>query len=257
MLDKFIIFSSYKVFCDSKSQSDFIANQLKVKKPTVIGKGSISGVNLKKFNFNKIDSLKLLDESILKKKTILKQIIYNSYKNNLKIILFIGRLNKDKGIIELIDGFKSHNRKFRKSYLLLIGPNELTKQEYKKVTRSKNCYHLNSFCKEINLFMSLSHCLILPSYREGFGSVIIEAAASKLPIIATNISGPRDFIEHMKNGFLINPKSSKEISNALDFFQENKKLIKIFASNSFKKCQKNYSEQYVCNSLVKEILKEI
>ena len=113
------------------------------------------------------------------------------------------------------------------------------------------------FTNQINLLLPFAYCLILPSYREGFGSVIIEAAASKVPIIATNIPGPIDFIDHMQNGYLINPKSSNEIKKGLEFCFKNENLIMDFATNAFEKCKEFYSEEYVCRLFVKEILKDI
>ena len=61
----------------------------------------------------------------------------------------------------------------------------------------------------------------------------------------------------MKNGYLINPKDSQDIRKALNFFRENKGIIKVFSNNSFKKCSKYYVEDYVCDLFVNEILKKI
>ena len=104
--------------------------------------------------------------------------------------------------------------------------------------------------------MPFAYCLILPSYREVFGSVLIEAAASGVPIIASDIPGPKDFIDHMKNGYLIKPKDSTEIKNALNFYRENNKLLKTF-SHYLPKNAKIFSEEYVCNLFKDEILKKI
>ena len=67
------------------------------------------------------------------------------------------------------------------------------------------------------------------SYREGFGSVLLEAAASSLPIIATNINGPRDFIRHKENGYLIEPKDVESLKIGLDFFRENTNEVKKYS----------------------------
>ena len=256
LIDKYIIFSCHKVFCDSKSQAKFIAKELAFKNTTLIGKGSISGVNIQKFNLEKNKALKKFNQSNLNLSKNLKNIIEKSIKGKAKIIFYIGRLSKDKGIIELISGFKSHHKKYKNSFLFLIGPNELNKNDFKKIYELKNCFHLG-FTTQINLLLPFAYCLILPSYREGFGSVIIEAAASKVPIIATNIPGPLDFIDHMQNGYLINPKSSNEIKKGLEFFFKNETFIMDFATNAFEKCKEFYSEEYVCRLFIREILKDI
>ena len=64
LIDKYIIYSCYKVFCDSKSQAKFIAKELAFKNTTLIGKGSISGVNIQKFNLDKNKALKKLNNLI-------------------------------------------------------------------------------------------------------------------------------------------------------------------------------------------------
>ena len=256
LIDKYIINSCYKVFCDSKSQAQFIAKELEYKNITLIGKGSISGVNIQKFNLEKNKALKKINQSNLNLSKNFKNILEKSIKGKTKIIFYIGRLSKDKGIIELISGFKSHQKKYKNSFLFLIGPNELNKNDLKKIIELKNCFHLG-FTNQINLLLPFAYCLILPSYREGFGSVIIEAAASKVPIIATNIPGPLDFIDHMQNGYLINPKSANEIKKGLDFYYKNETLIKDFATNAFEKCKEYYAEEYICRLFVSEILKEI
>lgn len=256
LIDKYIIYSCYKVFCDSKSQAEFISKELAFKNITLIGKGSISGVNIQKFNLDRNKALKKFKQSNLNLSKNSKNILEKSIKGKAKIIFYIGRLSKDKGIIELISGFKSHNKKYKNSFLFLIGPNELNKNDFKKIRELKNCFHLG-FTNQINLLLPFAFCLILPSYREGFGSVIIEAAASKVPIIATNIPGPSDFIDHMQNGYLINPKSSSEIKKGLDFYFKNENLIIDFATNAFEKCKEFYSEEYICRLFIREILEEI
>ena len=140
--------------------------------------------------------------------------------------------------------------------MLIIGPNELNVGEFKEIKTLNNCLHLD-YLKDINLILPFVYCLVLPSYREGFGSVIIEAAASKVPIIATNIPGPTDFLKHMDNGYLIRPKNPDDIREALNFYRENPKILKKFSDNAFNKCFRYFSEEYVCNLFVKEILNNV
>ena len=97
--------------------------------------------------------------------------------------------------------------------------------------------------------------MVLPSYREGFGSVIIEAAACKVPVICSNIIGPKDFIKHMYNGLLFQPKSISAIKNALDFACKNQHMLKSFSQISYNLCKKNYSEEDVTTKFIKEIVR--
>ena len=253
-IDRFIFIKCSSIYCDSFSQSNFLYKNLGVKKPKVIGKGSISGVNINKFKSDLESNLKRITKS--KEKNIFKviDIIKKAYSNEIKIICFIGRLNKDKGIKELIEGFKLHNNEFKDSFLLLIGPNELDKNLSSNISKLKNSLYIN-FVSEINLILPFAYCLILPSYREGFGSVIIEAAASKIPVIATDIPGPIDFIDHKINGYLIKPRDINSLKEGLNFARNNKNLMDEYAKKSFIKCEKYFSEEYVCNLFIREILK--
>lgn len=253
LIDKFIILSCLKIYCDSKSQSKMISKQLNVSCVKFFGKGSISGVNINKFNVQKKHALERLEELGLVK---LLNLFIGSNNKKIKIICFIGRVNKDKGIRELLEGFSLHNKKFKDSFLLIVGPNELDKTDFMKVRSLKNCLYMD-FVKDVNLIFPFAYCLILPSYREGFGSIVIEAAASKTPIIATNIPGPKDFIKHMNNGYLIKPKNHNDIRKALNFFRENPKIINKFSENAYFKCQKYFSEENVCNLFLNEIVRII
>ena len=256
LVDKFILITCERTYCDSSSQAKFIAQELKTNSVEVLGKGSISGVNIDKFNIKKEIAFNELRKSKISNSLNLLNILEKTFSKKIKLICFVGRVNKDKGIRELIAGFKLHNKIFKDSYLLIIGPNELNNNDYLKIKNLKNCIYIDYF-KNINLILPFAYCLILPSYREGFGSVLIEAAASKVPIIASDIAGPKDFIDHMKNGYLIKPKDSIEIKNALNFYRENNKLLKTFSENAYQKCIKYFSERYVCNLFKKEILRNI
>ncbi len=256
LVDKFILFTCERTYCDSSSQAKFIAKELKTNSVKVLGKGSISGVNIDKFNIKKEIALNELRKSKISNSLNLLNILEKTCSKKIKLICFVGRVNKDKGIRELLAGFKLHNKIFKDSYLLIIGPNELNNNDYQKIKNLKNCIYIDYF-KNINLILPFAYCLILPSYREGFGSVLIEAAASRVPIIASDIAGPKDFIDHMKNGYLIKPKDSIEIKNALNFYRENNKLLKTFSENAYQKCTKYFSERYVCNLFKKEIFRNI
>ena len=98
LIDRYIIFCSTKIYCDSESQAKFISKELIVKKIEIFGKGSISGVDIKKFNITKKNAFNNLSRiKNPQSKNLLKFLEYTK-DNKLKIICFVGRVNKDKGI---------------------------------------------------------------------------------------------------------------------------------------------------------------
>ena len=255
LIDRFIISCSNKVFCDSFSQSKFISKTLITKKPIVLGKGSLSGVNIEKFIHGDISLIKKMIKNDKNIPEIFHKLISEEKKQQLNIFGFIGRLHLDKGIKELIDSFKLHYKNNPNSYLITIGPNELSKYDFKKLESLPNTLHID-FIREIHLILPFLDCLVLPSHREGFGSVIIEAAASSVPVITSNIPGPNDFIKHKENGYLVKPKSVYSLKKGLDFMSQNKEIAKEYAKKSFNICKEHFAEEYVCDLFVKTLIEE-
>ena len=67
-------------------------------------------------------------------------------------------------------------------------------------------------------FISSSHCIILPSYREGLPRIILEAMSMARPVITTNVPGCRSTTIHGENGFLVPPRSIAALVDAMELF---------------------------------------
>ena len=255
--DYIIIKFSDFLYCDGLSQSKFIAKELNTLPPKVIGSGSLSGVNLSLYNLPKDESYNALLKSIRNlNKKFYNLLIDKKNKNKNKPFLFgyVGRIAKDKGILDLITAFKEHKIKYPNSYLIIIGPQELDYESQKQINY-QNILYLG-YKRDIHLYFNCLDTLVLPSYREGFGSVILEAAASSLPIISTNIDGPRDFIRHKINGYLVEPKNVESLIIALDYFRDNKSELKKYAIKALEIVNEKYNVDYVSNLFVKDLLSQ-
>ena len=255
IFDHIIVRFSKVLYCDGLSQSNYIANELNTLPPKVIGSGSLSGVNLSLYSLPKDDAY----DALLKSTKCLNKEFYNllldKRKNNKTFLYgFVGRITKDKGIFELISAFKNHQKNYINSYLIMIGPQELDFEFSNQINHS-NIFYLG-FKRNIHLYLKCLDTLVLPSYREGFGSVLLEAAASSLPIIATNINGPRDFIRHKENGYLIEPKDVESLKIGLDFFRENTNEVKRYSIKALEIVNDKYNVDYVSNLFVKDLLSQ-
>ena len=197
---------------DSPSQRQFLLENKVITpvKSMVFCKGSVSGVDAVRFKPNiqsKIDirqQLKISDEAI--------------------IFLFIGRLNKDKGVLDLVYAFKQLNVKI--IHLVFVGSDEQNMQ-----AKMMNIVGINSknihFVGHTNMpeaYMAATDVLCFPSYREGFGSVVIEAAAVGIPAIASRIYGITDAVVDGETGLLHEPRDVEGIKSCMQQLIENKFL---------------------------------
>jgi len=187
----------------------------------VIWNGSVNGIDTALFSPDVIDETELktqykLDDS---------QIVFG----------FVGRLVKDKGVNELIEAFVDVHKNHPNTRLLLVGDYEQS-DPVTEATRNQIETHphiiFGGWQSDIRPFLKIMDIFTFPSYREGFGLSLMEAAAMNVPAISSNITGCNEIIENGYNGRLIPSKSAKELKNAMEEFVLNPQLIKQMASVS-------------------------
>ena len=205
MLDKLIASCATGLLSDSFTQRLFLMEQHIVdqQKIVVLGNGSICGVDAERFKPNL---------------TIRKQIRFNlEIPDKAIVYLFLGRLNNDKGILDLAHAFAALADNMPHAYLLVVGPDE-EGMDIKLQSILQNCsnkFHRIDFTNRPEDYMASADIFCLPSYREGFGSVIIEAAAVGLPAVASDIYGIQDAVKDGETGILHQPKNIEAIRQAL------------------------------------------
>ena len=98
--------------------------------------------------------------------------------------------------------------------------------------------------------MSMADVFCLPSYREGFGSVIVEAAACGTPSIGSNIYGISDAIEDKKSGLLSNVADPKNLAKKMSFMIENKEVLHNFSNYGLARVKDSFDENKVSQDLI-------
>ena len=141
-------------------------------------------------------------------------------------LLFIGSLIPRKGLDVLLKALAGINS--QASWSLTVvgdGPErDYLKSLAKNLKIDKNIHFLGSISPDgIPQFMNDHHLLVLPSYREGRPNVILEAMAAALPVLATDIEGTRELIQHDQTGWLVPPGNVDTLSGALDDIINNKR----------------------------------
>lgn len=241
-LDKIIFNLSSHVLVDSHSQRKFLLsnNIVSKNKSTVLLNGSVGGVNIKKFKFKKLNRS-------LKRKNL--KISENEF-----IFLYLGRINKDKGIIELIEAFKKIQES-HKTFLILVGPME--NNNIKNLIKSnKSIIYVGKTLAPEKWYCS-ADIFCLPSHREGFGSVIIEAGSCNIPTLGSNIYGITDAIVKNQTGFFHKAGSINDIKKKMLFILKNKKLLKKYGQRARKRVEENFEENLISQKLFEFISSKI
>lgn len=190
-LDKVIASLSTNLIIDGNSQKKFlIKNRVikNIKKTKVILNGSICGVDTTLFKKNNTK------KNIIRKKL-------NIDKNSV-VLIYVGRINKEKGILKLIKVFSNLYKKNKNLFLLIVGTDELRiknilsdysdlKYKIKTIKHSKN----------IQNYLQASDIFCFPSEREGFGLSLIEASSCELPVVCTDIYGLKDTMINNVTGY--------------------------------------------------------
>lgn len=211
----------------------------------VIHRGSINGVDLSKFN-----------RQILKENNLVAATMRILPREEDFIILFVGNLTVDEGIIELLNAFLKF--KFQKqAKLVLLGrcekgrnqlPNEIISvlEENPRIVQIESTDHVASY-------MALSDVLVCPSHRVGFPSVLLEAGAMQLPIICTDVLAG-DFISPSKHGLIFPVGDVQALQEALEFaFVKRHKMAQL-AENLFPIIERDFSRTLVHQKILEAYL---
>lgn len=239
-LDKLIVLLTTKILVDSHSQREYLIKEgvVDYKNSIVLGNGSISGVNLGKF-YPDLDMKKQLRGEL----NIPKDVV---------VYLFMGRINKDKGIFDLADAFRKALKTNGNIFLLIVGYDEGNCiNEVTNIISSENHFKYFGPTREPEKLMQVGDVFCLPSYREGFGTSIIEASSCGLGIICSDTYGLRDTIIDNKTGLRYKTGNVEELTKKIQTLSSNIDLVRFFGENGFDYVTKNFSASFVSNEWLK------
>ena len=180
------------VLCNSRSLRErVLALRLaRSSKVILLGEGSSNGVDVERFSPGASD-------------------VRERFKIPSKafVIGFVGRLTADKGLPELLEAFAGILREQPEVYLLLVGWFDASEDALERSIRSRIEGHpriiLTGFVRDTAPYYRAMDVMVLPSWREGFPNAILEAAASGIPVVATDCNGSRDAVMHELTGLLV------------------------------------------------------
>ncbi|HLK67179.1 MAG TPA: sugar transferase [Bryobacteraceae bacterium] len=194
-LDRILASCATHVLADSHSQMQFLLDQkvISPQKASVLADGSISGVDLTRFCPRPQRRVQARSELGIPLEAT--------------VLVYIGRLKRDKGILDLASAFSQVCRTEKNVYLTLVGTDEegLQPRINQLCTSCRDKLRFVDWTEVPELYMAGADLLCLPSYREGFNNVILESAACEVPSLASRIPGVVDGVIDEVTGILHEP----------------------------------------------------
>ena len=170
-------------------------------------------------------------------------------------LLFASRLTKEKGVEELIDAFDILSKKKINFELLLAGiidknNKSCISDEYiRKISKAKNLNYLGHVDNIKSLLDSID-ILVLPSWREGFSRILLEAGSMETGLISYDVPGCNKIIQHLKTGLLVKPHDIKSLSLSIEKMINNDELRLKLGKNARTYIIKNYNCKKINNLII-------
>jgi glycosyltransferase involved in cell wall biosynthesis len=174
------------------------------------------------------------------------------------VLGFVGRIVRDKGITDLVDSWCRLREEFPRLHLLLVGPLEPQDplpEVVNNVLRSDTRIHLTGCQSDPAPLYAAMDVVVLPTYREGFPNVPLEAAAMTLPVVATRIPGCIDAVEHGVNGTLVPPRDPSALSAAIRAYLERPELRRRHGLAGRERVLRDFTQETLWDALYLEYVR--
>lgn len=237
-IEKIIGFFAHTIVCVSPS----ILNQSRLynlnneNKNIILHKGTCNGIDVKKFKQKK-------------KKA-------ESNRENKIVVGFVGRLSKDKGIKELIKAWEILKKQNSNIELLLVGPfdeRDLLPEDIVDFIKNDSSIVHVGYVSDTSSFYNDIDIFVLPSYREGFPTVVLEASATSIPVITTMSTGCVDSIVENETG-VFTEINSVEIASKVQFYIDNPNIRVEHGQNGRNFVVNNFTEDIIYSEIEKVLL---
>lgn len=234
-MDQIIAKLNNHILVDGEGQRQYLIQNKVVKAETsqVLGDGSICGVNVDNFTPSKNireqlrKTLKIRDEQV--------------------VFIFMGRLNRDKGITELLEAFNRFVTDHKNAYLLLLGFDEENYKEkfptYENLTEDNFLYYGPT--NKPYEYLQVADVFVLPTYREGFGSSVIEASCLGLPVICSDAYGVMDAMVDNVTGLRCKVADVESLKECLALLYKEKEMRLIMGKNGRERVLSKFSSNRV------------
>jgi glycosyltransferase involved in cell wall biosynthesis len=171
------------------------------------------------------------------------------------VFLFVGRLIKDKGVIDYIDAAKIVKEMYPEVKIQIVGyfdtnPTAVKEEEINKQVADGIIEYLGS-TDDVRPFLENCSVFVLPSYHEGTPKSVLEAMATGRPIITTNAPGCRETVVNRENGFLVPVGNPELLAQKMIWMIEHPEQVAIMGKESIELCKEKFDVNKVNEVILK------
>ncbi|MEW6702042.1 MAG: glycosyltransferase family 4 protein [Bacteroidota bacterium] len=195
--------------------------------------------------------------------TLINNFVEDNYKTSLfqnsdlliprdqKIILFVGRFSREKGVDILLHAFRLLQKNDEKIFLVMIGAGE--EELFLKSFIAKNKLNVLILVpqEDVSFYYKSADIIVLPSRVDPFPLVMLEAGMMAKPFIGSNVDGIGEFIEHDQNGLLVEPENVEELAAAVNKLLDDPVKALYLGRNLYEKVKLNCSDKKIIPKYLK------
>ena len=244
-IEKLTYASANQVWPNSYSLKKFIVENglCNTSKLSIIAGGSSNGININRFNAAALNA-----NIIAEVKAQIDFCDKNIY------MLCIGRLVKDKGIIELVLAFKQLQKTNEHVKLILVGQYEvdldpLPQSTLQEIESNPSIIHIN-WSNQVEYYLHLANIFVFPSHREGFPNVLLQAGAMQLPIVCSSIAGNIDIVTNNETGLTFEKGNEAKLLEILKYALANKEQVDAMANQLLNDIKLNYRRENIWQKML-------
>lgn len=245
LLDRLVVALNTACLTDSPSQSRHLQEHgitLDGEQLPVLGLGSLVGVDLERFNPERIKAIATVTRASI------------GLANEHFVIAYVARKSRDKGAIDMLHGFQIAKRRAPHMRLLFIGPDE-SNGELESLRQSSP--DLFDSVVERNMvsnheeYLLISNVLCMPSYREGFGSIVLDAAALAVPSVGSRIVGLVDSIAENSTGLLFPAGDVRCMADLLCILDSDRECLERMGREARRRVEAHFTSEAMTSLLVR------